>query len=44
MNMDPLIQLKVEYEKLGQKNVKIIYIHGHDAGQQYGTSIKSKIF
>lgn len=26
--MDPLIQLKVEYEKLGLKNVKIIYING----------------
>jgi len=26
--MDSLVQIKVEYEKLGQKNVKIIHING----------------
>lgn len=28
MNTNPLIQVKVEYEKLGAENVKVIYLSG----------------
>lgn len=28
MNGDPLIQIKIEYEKLGKLNAKIIYLNG----------------